>query len=61
MTLAEQNNTRFFAVVGAAYIPEHHLDNCRDNIERHNRNELEGRASPRSETSSTGWWSQACH
>jgi hypothetical protein len=54
-----ENSTRFFAVVGAPYIPESHLDDCRDEARKQSfAGELE-RECPQAQA--TAWWPRTCH
>jgi hypothetical protein len=54
------NATRLFAVVGAPYIPEAHLDDCCDEARRH-----PSFAAPEPECPQvaevTAWWPRICH
>jgi hypothetical protein len=57
MSLNSDNTTRFFTVVGAAYVPERHFDSGDD------RNEYHGARGPRFggthlQTGDTGSWLQ---
>lgn len=56
MSLIIENSTRFFAVVGAAYVPEHHFDGYGHDVEQRplQRPELDVVTLP--PTSSTSWW-----
>jgi hypothetical protein len=56
MSLIIDNSTRFFSVVGAAYIPERHFDSHKDGDERRHSQELELRSTILPPTGSTGWW-----
>ena len=55
-----ENTTRFFAVVGAPYIPESHRDECCDEAPRHFAAAESGEACPRA-THATAWWPRHCH
>ena len=56
MSFAEENSTRFFAVVGAAYIPERHRDSDADDLEHQALPQCGfGLTSP-PRSGSTGWW-----
>jgi len=56
MSLTIDNATRFFTVVGAAYIPERHIDSYDDEIERRHALQGELALTTLPPTSSTGWW-----
>jgi hypothetical protein len=55
------NTTRFFAVVGAPYIPESHLDDCRNEAHEASfaASELE-RECPQA-AQAAAWWPRTCH
>ena len=56
MSLIIDNSTRFFAVVGAAYVPEHHFGGYGHDVEQRpvQRPGLDVVTLP--PTASTGWW-----
>jgi hypothetical protein len=56
MSLIIDNSTRLFAVVGAAYVPEHHFGGCGHDAERRvaQRPGSDMVISP--PTASAGWW-----
>jgi len=54
------NTTRFFAVVGAPYIPESHYDDCRDEADRDFSAAEFGRGCPQA-AQATAWWPQYRH
>jgi len=54
------NTTRFFAVVGAPYIPESHLDVCCDDARRHPSAADAERECPQA-AQATAWWPRTCH
>jgi hypothetical protein len=54
------NTARFFAVVGAPYIPESHRDECCDEASRHFAAADSDQACPLA-THATAWWPRNCH
>ena len=57
MRLVIDNATRFFAVVGAPYIPEHHFDAGRDGAERRGSpSHAHDVAALPPSSGSPGWW-----
>jgi len=55
-----ENTTRFFAVVGAPYIPEGHRDDCCDEATRHFAAAESEQVCPPA-TQATAWWPRNCH
>jgi hypothetical protein len=55
-----ENTTRFFAVVGAPYIPENHRDDCCDEAPRHFA-AAESEQACLQTTPATAWWPRNCH
>lgn len=55
------NTTRFFAVVGAPYIPESHLDDCRDEACEQSFAAAELERKHAQTTDATAWWPRICH
>jgi len=55
------NTTRFFAVVGAPYIPESHLDDCCDEARKQSFAAAELERDHASTTDTTAWWPRTCH
>jgi hypothetical protein len=57
------NGTRFFAVVGAPYIPESHLDDCCDQAHRQSfaAAELNRESPPADADKATAWWPHTRH
>lgn len=55
-----ENTTRFFAVVGAPYIPEGHRDDCGDEASRHFA-AAESEQTCSQATPATAWWPRNCH
>ena len=60
MQLAVDNTTRFFAVVGAPYVPERHRDDCCDEAPRHFAAADFDQAGPQA-TGAMAWWPRNCH
>jgi len=56
MSVFIDNSTRFFTVVGAAYIPEQHLDSYGDDVERRTSLRSAIGANALSRADSSGWW-----
>jgi hypothetical protein len=55
------NTTRFFAVVGAPYIPESHLDECCDENRKQSFAAGELQRESAQATQATAWWPRTCH
>jgi hypothetical protein len=55
-----ENTTRFFAVVGAPYIPESHRDDCGDEARRDFSAAESSQACPQA-AQATAWWPRNCH
>jgi hypothetical protein len=53
--------TRFFAVVGAPYIPENHLDDRCDEARKHSFAAAELERERPQTTQATAWWPRICH
>jgi hypothetical protein len=54
------NTTRFFAVVGAPYIPEAHLDECCDETRRHSFSAADAERECPQTAQATAWWPRTC-
>jgi hypothetical protein len=55
------NTTRFFAVVGAPYIPEAHFDDCCDEVRRHSSCAADTEHEHPQAADVTAWWPRLCH
>jgi hypothetical protein len=55
------NTTRFFAVVGAPYIPESHLDDCCDQVRKQSFAAAELERDRPQTADATAWWPHICH
>jgi hypothetical protein len=55
------NTTRFFAVVGAPYIPEAHLDDHSDEARRHASCPADTEHEYPQVAEVTAWWPRLCH
>lgn len=56
MSFVEESSTRFFAVVGAAYIPEHHFNSDDDDLEHQALHQCGFGVTSPPRSGSTGWW-----
>jgi hypothetical protein len=56
MSVFIDNSTRFFAVVGAVYIPERHFDIYSDEVEHRAPQRVAGAVTSESWANSPGWW-----
>lgn len=55
------NTTRFFAVVGAPYIPEAHLDDCYDEARGHPSCAADAEREHPQVADVAAWWPRICH